>query len=355
VRDVTSSLPRSGLLRVAALSLLAAAAFAPGPVLGLDEAAVTSETMPLAAHSLLLDVARAGSRLVAVGERGHVLLSDDEGASWRQVVVPTRTTLTAVLFADASLGWAVGHEAVILRTEDGGESWSLVHAMAGADLPLLDVWFESHARGIAVGAYGTLLRSDDGGRTWTEARLRLVDHDDADARDDDDAFDDGFEPTDVHLNRLAAAPDGALYAAGEAGHLFRSDDRGASWATLASPYEGSFFGLRAGPGGTLVAVGLRGHAYRSSDRGASWVEVQSDTDALLTGIVQLADGRLVVHGLAGTLLISDDDGATVRRIELPGREGIAAALPLRDSGLLLVGDFGTLRLGPRFAPRPPVD
>ena len=45
-----------------------------------------------ALRSTLLDVASAGQRLVAVGERGHVLLSDDQGKTWRQArTVPTRT------------------------------------------------------------------------------------------------------------------------------------------------------------------------------------------------------------------------------------------------------------------------
>ena len=48
-----------------------------------DEANKPAEIEPLAAGSLLLDLAAAGSRLVAVGERGHVLLSDDQGVTWR--------------------------------------------------------------------------------------------------------------------------------------------------------------------------------------------------------------------------------------------------------------------------------
>src|SRR5262245_5090243 len=66
-----------------------------------DSANKPAEQAPLAATSLLLDLAVAGDRYVAVGERGHVLLSDDHGATWRQAKsVPTRVMLTAVFFAD---------------------------------------------------------------------------------------------------------------------------------------------------------------------------------------------------------------------------------------------------------------
>ena len=52
----------------------------------------------LKAHkSLLLDVTNAGERLVAVGERGHIIFSNDEGRTWRQATTPVLTTLTAVL------------------------------------------------------------------------------------------------------------------------------------------------------------------------------------------------------------------------------------------------------------------
>src|ERR1044071_614770 len=67
-----------------------------------DEANKPAEIEPLASSSLLLDLSMAGSRMVAVGERGHVLLSDDQGATWRQAKsVPTRAMLTAVFFIDA--------------------------------------------------------------------------------------------------------------------------------------------------------------------------------------------------------------------------------------------------------------
>ena len=71
-----------------------------------DAAVEYSVIAPLAPRSLLLDAVKAGDRIVVVGERGHVLLSDDQGASWRQAKVPTRATLTAVYFVDAQNGWA---------------------------------------------------------------------------------------------------------------------------------------------------------------------------------------------------------------------------------------------------------
>ena len=88
-----------------------------------------------AIKATLLDLVVAGKRLVAVGERGHVLLSDDEGKTWRQAkAVPTRTTLTCVHATDANTLWAAGHGGMILRSADAGETWAIVTGSAGYDL-----------------------------------------------------------------------------------------------------------------------------------------------------------------------------------------------------------------------------
>ena len=76
----------------------------------------------LAGHSMLLDGDSRDGLMVVVGERGHVLISSD-GNQWKQIAVPTRATLTGVYFQDKMNGWVVGHDAVILRTTDGGKLW----------------------------------------------------------------------------------------------------------------------------------------------------------------------------------------------------------------------------------------
>ena len=288
---------------------------------------------PLAIDSLLLDGAVAGSRLVVVGERGHVLVSTDDGASWTQAEVPTRALLTAVHMHDERTGWAVGHDAVILRTGDGGETWTLVHQAPEEELPLLDVWFRDERTGFAVGAYGYFLATDDGGETWTS---RAISEDD------------------FHLNALVpVANDGSewnrpgpqrLYIAAEAGVAYRSDDGGVTWSELPSPYAGSWFGGLAPDGDRVLLAGLRGHLFRSGDGGGTWTEVATGTQATLTGAVGLPSGSIVITGLEGSVLISNDGGRSVTVRRLPSRQGISASLPLADGGVLLIGEFGVRRL-----------
>ena len=101
----------------------------------------TSVIAPLATRSLLLDAQRVENIMVAVGERGHILISEDNGDSWKQAQVPTKATLTGVYFIDSKNGWVVGHDQVILRTKDAGKSWELVYENIEAESPLLDVFF----------------------------------------------------------------------------------------------------------------------------------------------------------------------------------------------------------------------
>ncbi len=116
--------------------------------------ASTSWQAPLAAQSLLLDIeVIADNKLVAVGEYGHILLSTD-GKTWQQAQVPSQATLTSVYFLNSRLGWAVGHDATILHSQDGGESWQVQQFLPQLEKPLFDIAFKDEQNGIAIGSYG---------------------------------------------------------------------------------------------------------------------------------------------------------------------------------------------------------
>jgi len=320
VRSVNRRQAPTGAAALALMLCLLPAAAAGQPGNARERAAKA----PLAVSSLLLDAAVRDGLMVAVGERGHVLISTDSGRSWRQAEVETRALLTGVFMHDARLGWAVGHDEVVVRTRDGGLTWERVHNAPENEKPLLDVWFADARAGLAVGAYGGLLATSDGGDTWAPRTVHGGD--------------------DFHLNQIAAAADGTLFLAGEAGHLYRSDDKGATWQPLPSPYDGSFFGLLPMPGGALLAFGLRGHLYRSPDGGRTWTPIATGTEETLTCALDLGSGRFVVGGMAGTLLWSDETGAAVRKQDLPDRKAIVALAQAAPGTLLLFGEGGVRRV-----------
>ena len=304
-------------------------------------AQMTAIASRLAATSLLLDGTAAGSRLVVVGERGHILFSDDDGVTWTQAQVPVQVMLTAVRMHDAQTGWAVGHDAVILRTRDGGETWQLVHYAPQAQLPLLDVWFRDADSGFAVGAFGIFLASADGGDTWT-CRNGCWEENGAETATGPPllhAAGSDFED-DFHLNAIAPAGSGRLFLTGEAGVLYRSDNNGETWRALSSPYSGSWFGAVALDADTVLVAGLRGRLFRSEDAGENWTQIETGTTATLTDLVQISPDLILITGLAGALLTSRDNGLSVSYRPLASRQGISTALVTAGGNVVLVGESG---------------
>lgn len=304
---------------------------------------------------LILDATRAGPRLVAVGERGRVFLSDDDGTTWREAVSPTEATLTGVLFIDARQGVAVGHDAVILRSEDGGERWQEVASAADAHTPLLAVCCQAMDEPLyALGAYGLLMRSDDAGRSW-----QTLPPPDGDA----------------HLNGMARLADGRRLIVGEAGTLLRSEaavgQEPTQWRALDTPYQGSFFGAVATGDGGVVAYGMRGRIFRSPDGGDHWVAAQRHGDrvegetpvvdtaaaaaateggsASLFGGTLLDDGTVMLVGQGGEVWLSRDQGQGFRRIATHGATALAV-VPTAAPGRAAVMVFG--EGGPRLIALP---
>lgn len=313
-----------------ALSLLATAVLS-APVLAAATPAVEtvySIESAKAAKGLMLDVVHAGNRLIAVGDRGHILYSNDQGATWTQAKVPTRQLLTAVFFVDEQHGWAVGHDAQILASADGGLTWTKQFEDLKREAPLLDVWFKDTSSGFAVGAYGALLTTTDGGKTWEDVSDRL---------DNEDQY---------HLNGIAAVKDSGLFIVGEQGSMFRSADWGETWEHVEGPYEGSLFGVigTAQPA-TLLAYGLRGNLFRSADFGSTWepVELKAARGALefgLSGATLLDDGSIVIVGNGGSVVRSSDDGQSFSVFNRPDRISVSGVTAAGNGNLILVGQGG---------------
>jgi photosystem II stability/assembly factor-like uncharacterized protein len=287
-----------------------------------------------------------------VGERGHILLSDDQGQTWSQAEsVPTRSLLTGVCFGSDGHGVAVGHDEVILTTGDAGRTWMLAHFAPEAQQPLLDVACTTDGYVIAVGAYGVYFSSPDGGASWRERKFAALPAKAAAAARQAAANDAGHEPVaddiarDLHLNRIAAASSARLYIAAEGGHLYRTDDGGETWHELPSPYDGSFFGVKPLRGDVVLAYGLRGNLFRSEDAGATWRKVETGTHAMLNDAVSVeTEGATVVVGLSGVVLVSRDEGRSFNLMQQEDRKGLSAAIPVDSDTLVVVGEEGARRI-----------
>jgi photosystem II stability/assembly factor-like uncharacterized protein len=292
--------------------------------------AVPAARVAHAATAAVLGVALAGQRVVAVGDHGVVLLSDDGGKAWRQArAVPVDSALTAVSFADAEHGWAVGHAGVILATEDGGETWRLQRRAAQEDRPLFAVHMFDAREGVAVGLWSLVLVTRDGGSTWDGVSPPAP---------------EGAKRADLNLFGLFTGPTGELFATAERGMLLHSADRGRSWAYLASGYKGSFWAGAAAGEGVLLAAGLRGSIYRSADDGKSWARVPNPSQASVTALLARGSQVLAV-ALDGSVLRSQDGGASFSLQQREDRAALTAAFLLPGGRELLFSRQGPLPAG----------
>ena len=320
----------------------------------------------LVTEALLLGVTRAGKRLVAVGEYGNILLSDDDGKAWRQAaLVPTTVTLTSVHFADAKTGWAVGHDTVVIHTTDGGENWVKQFGGGESDNALLSVYFKSASHGWAVGAFNYTVETTDAGKTWVERKTLMppsVKAAPAAAAPVEDVTApvkpvEGADPfaaaegDENHLNAMFAGPDATtLFVMAEAGAIYRSLDAGTTWEKILTGYVGSFWGGLTAKDGTVYATGMRGNIWRSTDKGKTWGKLDTaGADQSIAGGMQLPDGGFVFVGLGGQVLYSAD-GQKFTLTYRPDRKGLNAIIQDGPGKLLVFGEAGVKQQS--LAPRP---
>jgi photosystem II stability/assembly factor-like uncharacterized protein len=311
---------------------------------------------PLASRSLLNGLGRADRRIVAVGQRGHVLFSDDSGKTWQQASVPVSSDLVAVSFPTATTGWAVGHDGVVLKSTDAGATWTRQldgnaagaamvdyyargaakdadpkrfeaaaeeakrFAAQGSENPFLDVWFEDEKTGFVVGAFGLILRTADGGATW-EPWLHAIDN-----------------PKSLHLYAVRAV--GAdVYVTGEQGLVLKLDRAAGRFRAVEVPYQGTLFGV-TGNSRAVVVHGLRGTVLRSTDGGRSWQAVPTNLQVGLTASTVDASNRILIVSQSGHVLTSTDDGASFKAASIERPVPAAAVLALSRDAVVVAGPRG---------------
>lgn len=313
------------------------------------------DDIPMIACSTLLDVERAGDHVVAIGQRGHVIKaslndikskdyafdsdkicdrSSKEWRLWQQQAFPTRINLNAASFPTASNGWAVGHDAVITTTKDGGATWTIQYKNPELEKPIIDILFTDTQNGYAVGAYGLFLQTSDGGRSW-------------DFINDDEVLfiDDEYgDADDFHLNSITQLGDGTLFVAGELGVLYRKAPGEDAWEKLQGEYEGSYFGAIPYGKEGIIVHGLRGNVWVSRDRGDNWEQMDTGSTSTLLASAALWNGELIIAGVKGTVFVTEGGGRRLREVENPNNGAITGILPIAVDRVVLTTDKGMQEL-----------
>ncbi|MFL9872897.1 WD40/YVTN/BNR-like repeat-containing protein [Paraburkholderia megapolitana] len=279
-------------------------------------------------QSMLLDVERAGSRIVAVGEHGIVLLSDDGGTTFRQArVVPASGTLSAVHFVDAQHGWAVGQSGVILMSDDGGETWALQRSDTSVDQPLYSVYFKDARHGWVVGLWSLMLSTSDGGETWNKIMLPAP---------------PGGGKADLNLYKIFANHEGHIFVAAEQGTVIRSRNNGVSWEYRETGNKGSFWAGTVADDDSIYVGGLLGHLYRSTDDGESWARVESGSSGSITELVSVGT-EVVGVGLDGFVITGNADSGHFTAYQRRDRAALTGVMVAGKAAAILLSKDGIVK------------
>ena len=277
----------------------------------------------LAKQSLLLGIHGRAGIAVAVGERGHILLTNNQGKTWVQKKSPTRRTLNSVYLLDQKTIWIAGHQSTVLRSLDSGESWTKIKVLNDPETSFLDLLFVDSRRGFIVGSYGKFFFTIDGGNTWTENK----------------------QEDDPHFYQITTASNGLLWLIGEFGTVWKSKNQGNSWESLDIDYEGTLFGgVPLIKSESIIVHGLQGNIFRFKN-GSIWEKIDSPTNAILHRGTQLKDGQLVFAAGAGELLLGSDKSRFFQVVKLSDKAAVPTDLwQSEDGSLLLTTDRGVLRI-----------
>lgn len=239
---------------------------------------------------------------------GAVLRSTDGGATWTRRALGDYTGTVACDFVDAAHGYAVGDGGLLWKTADGGATWSRLAPIADPSVVWPEVAFWDARHGWAWGYSrrsdeAVLLATSDGGAHWRPCA--------------DVWWVDAVVPTGKTSAWLLSSGD-SLWL--EPVVLQRTADAGRHWKTAEVNAPSSPTSL-AVDGEHLCAVGSG--LLVSADGGKDWLPASSGQAPWVTGLAAQPSGGLWAADGTGALLHSPDG---VRWTEQPVPERWSASL-----------------------------
>jgi photosystem II stability/assembly factor-like uncharacterized protein len=250
-----------------------------------------------------------------LGYRSALSRSDDGGVRWKALTPPTRRSLTRLAFLpDGKVGWGVGHEGIIYKTENGGDTWT--EQKSATKNAMFSLSITSPTSVWAVGDVSTVVHTTDGGNTWTA-------HQKADGTPGLEISSIGVREdqtlaiSDPIFYSVSCVDDNTCFVVGEFGQVRMTTDGGKTWAAG----HGGLLGVKA-PDGTVyrdvmsmpsllgvaardaqhaVAVGTYGRIASTED-GVTWRWNDSPVQVPLYDIRMLPDGDYAIVGASGIAL-----------------------------------------------------
>ncbi|MDP2886309.1 MAG: YCF48-related protein [Ignavibacteria bacterium] len=232
---------------------------------------------------------------VAVGENGTIVRTTNGGTTWTSASSGTTATLTALHIANATTGWAVGYDRTILKTTDGGATWTSQFSTMGSR-NLYDVFFLDASTGWTTGrddwpGYIALVyKTTNGGTGWSST----------------------MTGTSSNLYSIWFTSSTTGCAVGSSGVIRKTTDGGSSWSAKTSGTSNALYSVCFIDAQTGYATGLNGTIIKTTDGGESWSPLTGGTTQGLYAIDFAGSLSGWAVGAGGTILSTTDGGATWR-------------------------------------------
>lgn len=223
---------------------------------------------------------------IAVGDSGLIIITTDNGSTWKQIVSPE-----PIEWYTASAG---GQDGFLI----GGANGAL-HSLAPGDSvskklvtppisDILKIEVLNNGKIVALGSNGDMLLSDDQGVTWKKGVTGIVNN----------------------LYAVDFMDQNSGVAVGDNGTIIRTDDGGNTWTLGASVTNTYLRDIKFIGSGIYMLVGGDGQIFRSPDGGREWKRIDVNITAPLVAVRFNSPTNGVIISSKGDLFISEDAGET---------------------------------------------
>ncbi|MBN8545982.1 MAG: T9SS type A sorting domain-containing protein [Ignavibacteria bacterium] len=226
------------------------------------------------------------------------LVYSQTGTDWKWLhPSPQGNQLRAIQAFSASTWYAVGLAGTFMKTTDAGATWTFNHlaglpfGTSGQSSNAYDLNFTDLNNGIVVGSTAGILKTTDGGNSWTPVPSGIL------------TTTISFFAVDFDVNNLIG------YAVGSTGRIAKTTNGGASWDSVASGVTTTFNDVWTNDGTTVFIATTAGNLRKSTDGGATWTAVYTGVSYTVQKIE--GDGTtFMAAGTAGNVRVSTDGGTT---------------------------------------------
>lgn len=265
--QISRGIPHQALFSVAFDGDRGYSVGAGGQILVSNDAGATWTPEESPTRLALLGVAVKGNVAIAVGQMGTIVVKAGDG-DWELVEADTQERLFAVDLNAKGVAIAVGGFGTLLRSNDAGAQWSKAApewegmfndptGMLGFFEPsMYDVRVTDDGVVTIVGEVSLVLRSEDGGETFTAVNAG-------------GGSDEGIDPS---LFAVEILPNGNGFAVGQEGFMLQTNDAGKTWRGMSVQTTSNLLGVSSSPAGEVVIAGMR-DALFSVDNGQTWQRI----------------------------------------------------------------------------------